>query len=155
MNNNFSNEIKEITDYLVSKYGEEFTVARLVSDNGDTDLPNKAYVFPKGQETDWFAVRFETDENTTIRHAVISKEPVNIQDVDIVDNAYERILQYEKDGLLVINHFNNLSEEQKKKDRNMALGAINRLELLKGEHPLSNFVSIKFPDLWEEALTKK
>jgi len=80
---------------------------------------------------------FETDENTTIKHAVISKEPVNIQDVDIVDDAYERILQYEREGLLIINHFENLSDEQKISDRNMILGAINRLELLKGEHPLS------------------
>ena len=97
---------------------------------------------------------FETDENTTIKHAVISKEPVEIQTVDVVDDAYERILQYEKDGMLIINHFENLSEEQKGKDRNMILGAIKRLELLKGEHPLSNFVSEKFPEIWEEALLK-
>lgn len=95
---------------------------------------------------------FETDENTTIKHAVISKEPVEIQDVDIVDDAYERILQYEKDGLLVINHFENLSDEQKRRDRNMVLGAIKELDLLKGEHLLSEFVSVKYPELWEEAL---
>ncbi|MCL2401450.1 MAG: hypothetical protein FWC90_02270 [Oscillospiraceae bacterium] len=95
---------------------------------------------------------FETDENTTIKHAVISKESVEIQDVDVVDDAYERILQYEKEGLLVINHFENLSDEQKRRDRNMVLGAIKELELLKGEHPLSAFVSAKFPEIWEEAL---
>jgi hypothetical protein len=94
---------------------------------------------------------FETDENTTIRHAVISKEPVKIQDVDIVTDAYERILQYERDGLLIIHRFDSLTDEQKRKDRNMVLGAIRRLELLKGEHPLSGFVSAKFPELWNEA----
>ena len=38
------------------------------------------------------------------------------------------------------------------KDRNMVMGAIKRLGLLKGEHPLSNFVREKFPIYWEEAL---
>jgi len=97
---------------------------------------------------------FETDKNTTIKHAVISKEPVRVRGVDVVPDAYERILQYEKDGMLIINRFENLSEEQKEKDRNMILGAIKRLELLKGEHPLSNFVSAKFPELWEESFRR-
>lgn len=94
---------------------------------------------------------FETDENTTIKHAVVSREPVKVRDVDIVEDAYERILHYEREGLMIINHFDTLSEEQKRKDRNMVLGAIKRLDLLKGEHPLSGFVAEKFPELWEEA----
>ncbi|MCL2409058.1 MAG: hypothetical protein FWC96_05515 [Oscillospiraceae bacterium] len=95
---------------------------------------------------------FEVDENTTIKHAVISKESVEIQDVDVVDDAYERILQYEKEGLLVITRYENLSEKQKAIDRHMLLDEIKELELLKGEHPLSEFVSAKFPEIWEEAL---
>ena len=95
---------------------------------------------------------FETDENTTIRCAVVSKSPVLIQGADIVENAYERILQYERQGALRINHFENLSQEQIAKDKNMILGAIKRLELLKGEHPLSGFVKEKFPIYWQEAL---
>jgi hypothetical protein len=94
---------------------------------------------------------FEKDDNTTIKHAVISKEPVKIQDVDVVENVYERILQYEKDGLLIINHFETLTDKQKVKDRNMILSAIKRFDLLKGEHPLSNFVHDKFPEIWKDA----
>jgi hypothetical protein len=73
-----------------------------------------------------------------------------VQDADIVDDAYERILQYEREGLIIINRYEDLSDEQKRKDRNMIISAINRLELLKGEHPLSGFVSAKFPDIWDE-----
>lgn len=94
---------------------------------------------------------FETDENTTIRHAVISKNPVEVLGEDVVDDAYERILRYEREGLLVINHFESLSEVQKARDRNMVLGAIKRLDLLSGEHPLSDFVAARFPALWDEA----
>ncbi len=98
---------------------------------------------------------FEIDEKTTIKYAVVSKKPVPIKEVDIVDNAYDRILQYEKQGWLIINHFEDLSDERMMKDRNMVLGAIKRLELFKGEHPLSGFVKEKFPSFWEEALRTK
>ena len=71
---------------------------------------------------------------------------------DKVEDAYERILQYEKKGLLRINRFESLTKTQRQKDRNMILSAIRRLELLKGTHPLSSFVSQTFPELWEEAI---
>lgn len=95
---------------------------------------------------------FDFDENTGIRHAVLSREPVAVSSVDIVKDAYERILWYEAEGLLKIHHYRDLTDEQRRKDRNMVLNAIRRLDLLKGEHPLSGFVSEKFPDLWREAL---
>ena len=95
---------------------------------------------------------FDVDVNTNIKFAVISKTAVPIKGVDIVENAYERILQYEQLGQLKINHFEELTDQQINKDKNMVMGAIKRLGLLKGEHPLSNFVREKFPIYWEEAL---
>ena len=52
----------------------------------------------------------------------------------------------------MIHHFESLSEEQRARDKRMVLRAIQRLELLKGEHPLSPFVKEKFPLIWEEAI---
>lgn len=95
---------------------------------------------------------FDIDDNTKIRCAVISKKPVVIKEIDKVKNAYKRILQYEKQGLIVINRYENLSDERIRKDRNMVLGTIKSLNLLKGEHPLSNFVKEKFPEYWEESI---
>ena len=94
---------------------------------------------------------FYFDSTIGIKSAVICKEPVKVSHVIPIENVYEYILHCEKDGTLIINHYENLSAEQKQKDRNMVLGAIKRLELLKGEHPLSIFVAQKFPELWEEA----
>jgi hypothetical protein len=37
-----------------------------------------------------------------LKHAVISKEPVVIQGIDVVENAYEGILQYGK-KLFILN----------------------------------------------------
>lgn len=94
---------------------------------------------------------FGSDENTGIRHAVISREPVEVLAADIVEDTYARILRYEAEGLLRIDRYTDLTDEQRRKDRNMVLNAIRRLDLLKGNHPLSGFVSEKFPDLWSEA----
>lgn len=74
---------------------------------------------------------FDVDDNTAIPCAVISKHPVPIKEVDIVENAYERILEYEAQGQIKINHFETLSEHQIKKDRRMVIGEIKRLELPK------------------------
>lgn len=95
---------------------------------------------------------FEFDINTTIKYAVISKNAVPIKAVENIENAYEQILQYEQQGQIKINRFEELSDKQINKNRNMVIGTIKRLELVKGEHPLSNFVKEKFPVYWEEAL---
>ena len=95
---------------------------------------------------------FYSDESTNISCAVISRDPVYIQDVDVVNDAYERILQYEQQGLLVINRYNTLSEEQKKRHKRLIIDTINKYDLLKYEHPLSSVISKKFPEIWEEAI---
>jgi hypothetical protein len=94
---------------------------------------------------------FDVDENTRIKCAVVSRHPVPVESCDSVDNAYERILYYEKKGLLAINRFGDLSAQQRESDRRMVLGAIRGLNLLDGTHPLSTFVSENFPTLWQEA----
>ena len=94
---------------------------------------------------------FAVDGNTTIKHAVVSKAAVDVVETDIVENAYERIMQCEKDGLLKINRHDALTDREKENNRNMVMSAIKGLDLLKGEHVLSGFVASKFPDIWEEA----
>jgi len=54
----------KISDYLENKYGEKFIVAQLVSDSGELDVVNKAYVYPEDREADWFAVRMNFDDET-------------------------------------------------------------------------------------------
>jgi hypothetical protein len=100
-------------------------------------------------------VEFETDPSVHIKYAVISKKPVPVKTRDIVDNAYEKILLYEKKGLLVINRFETLTEQQRENDRRMVRNTIKNLNLLSSTHPLSAFVSEKFPSLWQEAIKEQ
>lgn len=63
-----ANMTAEISAYLESKYGENFVVDRLVSDDGTPGVPNKAYVHPEGRKADWFAVRFTTDKDSGLHN---------------------------------------------------------------------------------------
>ena len=98
---------------------------------------------------------FATDDATTIRHAVVSTGPVEIESAELVDDAYELLLRLEREGLLAIEHFETLTERQRLRDRSMVSAAIERLELLRGEHPLSGFVAEHFPELWSEATARR
>ena len=95
---------------------------------------------------------FKLEEHGNWSHIVSSQEPVEISNVEVVENAYERILKFENDGQLVINRFENLPNEVRDKERNIVINSIKNLELWKRERPLADFVFEKFPDLWEEAL---
>ena len=95
---------------------------------------------------------FSPEKNNPRSNVVISRESVEIREVEIVENVYERILQFENEGQLVINRFHQLPDEIRIRERRIVLDSIKRLELWKRERPLSDFVSEKFPDLWDEAL---
>jgi len=97
---------------------------------------------------------FETDGNTNIKCAVVSRKHVRVVEADAVEDAYERILQYGKDGSLIVNRYENLTDEQRRRDRNMVLYAIKKYNLLEGLHPMSGFVQEKFPSVWDEAIHK-
>ncbi len=83
---------------------------------------------------------FEYDANAKIKIAVVSKNNVMIKETDIVKDCYQRILEYEKQGLLYINRYENLTEEKVKAEHNMILFAIKRHKLLEGNHPMAPFV---------------
>lgn len=90
---------------------------------------------------------FEYDKNARIQVAVISRKPVNIIEEDFVPDALERILAYEKLGLLEIRRFEALTEAQLASEKRMIASAIKR----ECAHvALIEFIREKFPAIWAE-----
>jgi len=56
--------IDEVKTYLEDKYKDKFTINSILSNDGDPDNPNMAYVYPESRMDEWFAVRIHYDENT-------------------------------------------------------------------------------------------
>jgi len=94
---------------------------------------------------------FADGRESGIPHTYLSERPVPVAGCEHVPDAYEKILSYEREGRLAVNRFEALSDKRKEADERMILGAIRRLNLLAGKHPLSGFVMEKFPQLWEKA----
>lgn len=67
---------------------------------------------------------FGTDKNTGIRSAVVSRDPVPVAAADEVDDAYNRILPVRVGGAAEIRHYEDLTVEERRRDRNMVRGAI-------------------------------
>jgi len=90
---------------------------------------------------------FEYDKNARIQVAVISRESVNIVEEDPVPEALERILEYERQGLLEIRRYESLTEEELAREKRMILSAIKRAS---AHTALVGFIKEKFPAIWAE-----
>ena len=90
---------------------------------------------------------FEYDKNARIQAAVISRAPVHVMGEEFVPDALERILEYERQGLLEIRRYEDLTEEELAKEKRMIEAAIKR----ESKHPaLMGFIREKFPAIWAE-----
>jgi hypothetical protein len=98
---------------------------------------------------------FILDYAVGIKHAAISRTPVFVQECDVVDNVYDRLLQYEKENTLIIRRFEGLTQEVHDGRSRTVLRTIKNLNLLEEKHPMSQFIKKKFPDLWEQAIREK
>ena len=91
------------------------------------------------------------ENKTGIRIAVAAKDKQKIMECETVGDAYQKILEYEKAGEIIIRRYDELTPKELQNNESMILSGIKRLSLLEGKHPLSSFVSHKFPELWEKA----
>jgi len=91
--------------------------------------------------------KFEYDKNARIQAAVISRVPVNVIEEDFVPDALERILEYERQGLLEIRRYESLGEETLAGEKRMILSAMKRES---AHTALMEFIQEKFPVLWAE-----
>lgn len=89
---------------------------------------------------------------TNINGAYVSEEPVAVVGCTEIDNVYEKMLEYEKDGLLIIKSFQSLTEAQKQNLENIIVDEIRQMKLKeKSENSYSRFLKSRIPKAWEKA----
>lgn len=91
----------------------------------------------------------DVENESGIKTAITIYDEVPIKSCECINNAYEKILEYEKEGSLILRRFKTLTSEELEKNTRMIKGAIKGLDLLAYKHPLSGFVEKKFPDIWQ------
>lgn len=84
-------------------------------------------------------------------HARLSIEPLPVQSCTEIQNAYEKLMDYERSGKLIISRFEDKSPRIIQHDYQMILEYIRKKEMWKNpECSYSLFVKAKFPWIWEQ-----
>ena len=114
---------------------------------------NQLQVFYKGVKGYIYTCEgdFIADENIRIKPAVISRNKVEPIKMEMIDDVYETMLEYESNQLLMIERYEDRSQDDYAQDREMVISAIQRLKLYEGKHPMTPFVKETFPMWWDEA----
>ena len=95
---------------------------------------------------------YTDDGKVGIRHVVYSEKPVAIAKCEIVENAYQRILEYERSGEIILNLYDNLTSKQHASNKNMVQNFIKDAGLMQSNNVYAEFVKEKFPKWWEQML---
>jgi hypothetical protein len=92
------------------------------------------------------------DEKVGIQSAAISEEPVKIKNVEYISDVYEKILEENRNGEILLRRYDDLDEQEHNKNNKMVLNAIKRMNLIEEENEYSIFVKEKFPEIWNMAI---
>ena len=95
---------------------------------------------------------YEINGNVGVTTAAISKEKVSVFDYEFIENVYEKIMEYGKNGSFTYDKFENRSVEAHEAIKRIVLREVKRNNLIKdNKHPLHIFYKKYFPEYWLEA----
>ena len=92
---------------------------------------------------------------TNIYCAYVSRLPVSTTNEEVIEDVLLEILKLEKQGLMIIKKYEDLSEEEHKAKSKMILREIEDENLVEKNNDYARFVQEKFPSEWEVALNEK
>jgi hypothetical protein len=95
---------------------------------------------------------YELNKKTGVNLTATSKEPVPIIDYEYIENVYDHIMKYEKEGKFIYEKFENLPLYRHDIIRGIIIRQINDNNLFKNTtHPNHEFYQKKFLKYWKEA----
>jgi len=92
---------------------------------------------------------------TNIYCAYVSRLPVSPTKEEVVEDVLLEILKLEKQGLMIIKKYEDLSKEEQTAKSRMILREIKDENLIEKNNEYARFIREKFPSEWEVALNGK
>lgn len=90
---------------------------------------------------------------TKINCAYVCEQPIKIDRYAVVNDVYEKLLEYEESGKLIIRRYNTLTEKQRENCRKMIRNEIMKYDLLhKTNDCYADFLKSRFPIIWDSTL---
>ncbi len=90
--------------------------------------------------------------DATVPTSVIADAAVPVVDCEYIDDVYQHILEYEKQGKFIYEHYEDLPQWRIDVIRGHIIRFIKRNDLIADkDHPSRRFIVEKFPQIWAEA----
>jgi hypothetical protein len=98
----------------------------------------------------------DTENPTNINCAYVFKNPVKVDSCIILDDVYSALREYEKQGLLIVKRYEQLTGEQKDNIYKMIKNEIISNDLCYiPDCDYSKFLKVHFPKAWADAVCGK
>lgn len=94
------------------------------------------------------------DNPTNIRCAFTCEQPVPIKSCIVIEDIYNKLVEYERVGRLIIKHYEELNIEQLENIQEMIVSEILSEKLLTKTTDYSIFIKDRFPEAWEIAINE-
>ena len=94
---------------------------------------------------------YEMSEYHGVRSCAVSYVPVPVADVEYIDDIYEEIMQYQKQGKFVYEKYEELPQWRLDIIRGYVMRALKSDILNNPQHPHYLLFQEKFPKYWQEA----
>jgi hypothetical protein len=95
---------------------------------------------------------YKINHNVGVPACITSSEPVPVIDCEYIDDVYEKIMEYEKEGRFIYEKYEDLPQYRHDIIRGIIYRCIKRDNLLEDSaHPCNKFFQEKFTQYWEEA----
>lgn len=89
------------------------------------------------------------ENDTKIKHVKTVYDAVDILEYEVIEDVYEKILKYEHSGLIKIRWFDDLNDEDIKRNKKMILHELEN-DLYKNDKALLGFIKMTFPEVYAE-----
>ncbi|MEX1378284.1 MAG: hypothetical protein AB1Z23_12540 [Eubacteriales bacterium] len=92
------------------------------------------------------------ENDTSIRNVATVYSEVDVLGCEVIEDVYEEILKYEKQGRIKIRRYEQLSEKEHAKNREMILNTLKSGDLEKKDRALLAYIKMRFSDIYLEFL---
>lgn len=92
--------------------------------------------------------RIENAENpTNINCACVCSKSLKTEKITVIPDVYEKLLEHEKNGELIVERYENLTENRLKQIENIIKSEIDKYNLKYEINSYAKFLKIRFPEI--------
>jgi len=90
-----------------------------------------------------------------IKYAFHTKESVRVVSVDFIEDVYRKLLEYEKNGEIILVQFKDIPDRIREKNHKWVTEVLDSEEIFSSTEEYPMFLKTRFPKAWEEVCNNR